>query len=128
MTRGRKGYLKGLGELEAAVMNVLWATPEPLSVRGLLDHMSERKQPAYTTILTVVTHLYEKGWVVRDKQGRGYLYRPTRTREEATSRALRDILDASTDSAAVLLHLAKTVSASESEALRRGLSGSDASS
>lgn len=126
MTRGKKGHIKGLGALEADVMDVLWEHPEPQSVREILDRISAADQAwAYTTILTVMTHLFEKGWVDRDKQGLRFLYWPTRSRAEATSQALRAILDASTDSAAVLLHLAKHVSASESAALRRGLAGGD---
>ena len=78
---------------------------------------------AYTTILTVVTHLFDKGWVSREKKSRAYFYRPSRSREEATSRALRELLDSSSDSAAVLLHFAKTMTDAENEALRRGLSG-----
>ncbi|MFH5228171.1 BlaI/MecI/CopY family transcriptional regulator [Antrihabitans spumae] len=128
MTRGKKGHIKGLGALEADVMDILWRCAEPQSVRDILDSLTHRNQTfAYTTVLTVMTHLYEKGWVLRDKHGRGFLYRPSRSREEATSRALREILDASADSAAVLLHLARNVSATESEAIRLGLSSGDSS-
>lgn len=112
--------MKGLGGLEAEVMDILWSSAEPLSVHDLLDTLSERKQLAYTTILTVVTHLHEKGWVEREKRSRAYFYFPVRSREEATSQALRELLDSSNDSAAVLLHFAGTVSETEQEALRRG--------
>lgn len=113
--------MKKLGGLEAEVMDCLWASPEPMSVHELLDQLDERKQYAYTTILTVVTHLHEKGWVEREKRSRAYYYRPVQSREEATSQALRELLDSSADSAAVLLHFARTVSDSEHEALRKGL-------
>ncbi|QBJ96345.1 BlaI/MecI/CopY family transcriptional regulator [Rhodococcus sp. ABRD24] len=112
--------MKGLGGLEAEVMDVLWSATEPMSVHDLLATLSERKQFAYTTILTVVTHLHEKGWVDREKRSRAYFYRPARTREEATSQALRELLDSSNDSAAVLLHFARTISDAEREALQRG--------
>lgn len=113
--------MKGLGGLEAEVMDILWTSAEPMSVHDLLDTLNERKQLAYTTILTVVTHLHEKGWVEREKRSRAYYYYPARTREEATSQALRQLLDSSSDSAAVLLHFARTVSETEQEALRKGL-------
>lgn len=113
--------MQGLGGLEAEVMNVLWASSTPLSVHDLVDTLNERKQFAYTTILTVVTHLHDKGWVEREKRSRAYYYRPVHTREEATSLALRELLDTSADPAAVLLHFAGTVSESEHEALRKGL-------
>lgn len=113
--------MKGLGDLEAEVMDILWASPDPLSVHDLVAAFSERKPLAYTTILTVVTHLHEKGWVEREKRSRAYFYFPKQSREEATSQALRELLDASNDSAAVLLHFAQTVSETEQAALRKGL-------
>ncbi|AII11210.1 BlaI/MecI/CopY family transcriptional regulator [Rhodococcus opacus] len=114
--------MKRLGGLEAEVMDILWSSDEPMSVHDLLDTLNERKQHAYTTILTVVTHLHDKEWVQREKRSRAFYYFPVRTREEATSQALRALLDSSSDSAAVLLHFARTVSDSELDALRRGLS------
>lgn len=114
------GAMQGLGGLEAEVMNELWSTEEPLSVHDLVERLSDRKQFAYTTILTVVTHLHEKGWVLREKRSRAYFYSPSRTREEATSQALRALLDSSADPGAVLLHFAKTVTDPEFDALRRG--------
>lgn len=115
--------MKGLGALESQVMAVLWEHPDALSVHDLVDRLDDgRRTPAYTTVLTVVTHLWEKNWVQREKIGRSYRYRPTRTRAEATTDLLREILDASPDSPAVLLHLARTASAREVDALRRGLS------
>ncbi|WP_043737081.1 MULTISPECIES: BlaI/MecI/CopY family transcriptional regulator [Nocardia] len=111
--------MKGLGTLEARVMDVLWETTEALSVRDILQRLPGSY--AYTTILTVLTHLYDKQWVVRIMHRRAYLYRPAQTRAEATAQALREIIDASNDPEAVLLHLAKTVTETESAAFRRGL-------
>ena len=112
--------MKRLGDLEAEVMNVLWQCDRPQSVHDLRELMADRN-PAYTTILTVVTHLHEKGWVERTKQSRAYLYSPVQSRAEATSQALREILDTSTDSSAVLMHFAKTVTDDELDALRGNL-------
>ncbi|MFE6860094.1 BlaI/MecI/CopY family transcriptional regulator [Nocardia sp. NPDC057668] len=116
--------MKGLGALESQVMAVLWESADALSVHDLVAGLgTDERVPAYTTVLTVVTHLWEKGWVRREKVGRSYRYRPSRTRAEATTDLLREILDESPDAPAVLLHLARTASAREVEALRRGLSG-----
>ncbi|MBL1073858.1 BlaI/MecI/CopY family transcriptional regulator [Nocardia sp. 2] len=118
--------MRRLGALESRAMAVLWESPEPLSVHDLVDRLgTAQRVPAYTTVLTVVTHLWEKGWVRREKVSRSYVYRPSRTRAEATTDLLREILDASPDAPAVLLHLARTASAREVEALREGLSGGE---
>ncbi|MGX1806802.1 BlaI/MecI/CopY family transcriptional regulator [Nocardia sp. NPDC055321] len=118
--------MKGLGALEKQAMGVLWESADALTVHDLVAGLSAGERvPAYTTVLTVVTHLWEKGWVVREKVGRSYRYRPRRTRAEATTDLLREILDDSPDAPAVLLHLARTASAREMEALRQGLSGGE---
>ena len=113
--------MTGLGELEAAVMQVLWDSPEPRSVRDVLDTLNEQRSLAYTTILTVLDNLHRKDWVARDKVSRAFLYRAVETRDQATARALREILDGAGDTEAVLLHFARTVSPGQSLALRQAL-------
>lgn len=112
--------MKRLGSLESDVMDVLWDAPRPMSVHDLVDALSDREL-AYTTILTVVTNLFNKDFVTRAKVSRAYQYSPVETREEATSRTLREILDTSSDPAAVLMHFAQTVSPEERAALRDGI-------
>lgn len=109
--------MKDLGELEAEVMARLWAAPEPASVRDLVELLAQTRKLAYTTVLTVVTHLHEKGWVDREKRGRAFYYRPSRTRAEATSRAMRELLDDSSDVGEVLAHFATTLTPDEYDAL-----------
>jgi predicted transcriptional regulator len=75
------GSRKSLGELEAAALSALWSSTEPLSVRGVLDRIQRRPALAYTTVLTVLDRLYEKGLVAREKQGKAFLYRPRVSRE-----------------------------------------------
>jgi predicted transcriptional regulator len=113
--------MTGLGQLEAAVMQVLWESTEPRSVRDVLDSLNEERSLAYTTILTVLDNLHRKHWVAREKVSRSFLYRAVETRDQATARALREILDGAGDPEAVLLHFAKTVSPGESSALRQAL-------
>lgn len=113
--------MTGLGSLERAVMDVLWSAGAAMSVHDLVEELHDR-EPAYTTVLTVVTNLHKKGFVGREKVSRAYRYFPMQTREEATSRTLRQVLDASGDSAAVLMHFAQTVTPAEREVLTEYLS------
>ena len=113
--------MKRLGGLESEVMDLLWDADEPQSVRDLVDRFECGAPKAYTTILTVVTHLHEKGWVQREKRSRAYIYSPSRSRDEAASLAMRELLDNSNDSVSALLHFAQNVSDDEYEALRRAL-------
>ena len=111
--------MRGLGELEAAVMDVLWRLPGPLRVRDVLEQLAPHRKLAYTTVMTVLDNLHRKGWVQREMDGRAYRYLPCASREEVTARALRDLLDSSGDVEAVLLHFARSVS--ERVAQHRGL-------
>lgn len=112
--------MQGLGQLEAAVMEVLWAADGPLPVRGVLEAMSERSL-AYTTIMTVLDNLHRKGFVERVKHGRAYHYQPALTRGQAWAVAMQDLLHEAGDAEAVLLHFASTVTDGESEVLRAAL-------
>jgi predicted transcriptional regulator len=111
--------MHGLGELESAVMDVLWGAPEPLKVRDVLDRLGRRL--AYTTVMTVLDNLHRKHHVVREQHGRAYYYQPALSREEVAARAVRDVLDSSGDPSAVLLHFVASASDEESDLLRQAL-------
>ncbi|QGK70231.1 BlaI/MecI/CopY family transcriptional regulator [Allosaccharopolyspora coralli] len=113
--------MQGLGDLEGAVMDVLWRAYGPMSVREVLSELNTTRDLAYTTVMTVMDNLHRKGWVEREMHNRAYQYTPAEGREEAAARTLRELLDASGSPQAVLLHFAKSVSEDESAALRRGL-------
>ena len=113
--------MRRLGDLEAAVMEVLWSATEPATVRRVLGELGRDPEPAYTTIMTVLDNLHRKGWVQRELDGKAYLYQPALSREEAAARALREVLDSSGDPEAVLMHFATSVSDREVEVLRSGL-------
>ena len=110
-----------LGALESDVMHRLWEAEEKLSVHDLVATFGESRKLAYTTVLTVVTHLYEKGWVIREKRRRAYFYEPTRDRAAAVTAALRKLLVAGGDPLGTLQYFASTLTGDEYAALARGL-------
>lgn len=77
----RPGAERGgvLGPLESQVMDILWDSGEPMTVREVLDRANRdrREQLAYTTVMTVMSRLAEKGILRRRREGRGYAYEPT---------------------------------------------------
>ena len=113
--------MRGLGSLEATVMGVLWATEAQLSVRGVMERLVTPRPLAYTTVMTILDNLHTKRFVEREREGRGYVYRPSMTREEAATDAIRQVLAETGDSAAALLHFARTTTDGESLVLREGL-------
>jgi BlaI family transcriptional regulator, penicillinase repressor len=49
---------------------------------------------AYTTIMTIMSRLVEKGWLTAEKRGRAYLYRATHSRQEAEAEAAGKVIRA----------------------------------
>jgi predicted transcriptional regulator len=73
-------------------MDVLWAAGEPLSVRSVLEALNDHRRPvlAYTTVMTVMARLAEKGILQREPAGRGYVYEATVADEAGI--AVREVL------------------------------------
>ncbi|MDP9823271.1 BlaI/MecI/CopY family transcriptional regulator [Nocardioides massiliensis] len=90
--------------MEAAVMQCVWATPEPQSVRQVQAQISTERSFAYTTVMTVMDNLHSKGLLARVRNGRAYLYSPKQTREEYTASILGDVLADGGDRRGVLMH------------------------
>jgi predicted transcriptional regulator len=77
MAEGSSGG-SALGSLEAEVMAVLWDAGAAVSVRRVVERLnSGREAPlAYTTVMTVLSRLAGKGILVREQQGRSFVYTP----------------------------------------------------
>jgi BlaI family penicillinase repressor len=81
-----------LGDLELEILNVLWARG-PSTVREVLDALPGRPRPAYTTILTMLRLMHDKGYLDRDERGKAHVY-SARLREANVKRGLlRGLLD-----------------------------------
>ncbi len=78
-----------LTPLELEIMNLLW-DHGPATVSELQPRMA--KEPAYTTVMTMLNVLLRKGKVKRVQDGRAYRYRPAVTRQRATGTALEDLV------------------------------------
>jgi predicted transcriptional regulator len=97
--------VRQLGQLEATVMQRLWALERPASVREVLEDVSQRRPLAYTTVMTVLDNLHSKGLVQREKHGKAYVYLPVSSREEHTAQMLQEVLAETEDRTAALMHL-----------------------
>lgn len=74
-----------MGPLELEVMNSVWRRRKA-TVRQVLDDLQQaRRRLAYTTVMTTMTRLTEKGLLLRNKQGRAFVYRPAHTKKGQTS-------------------------------------------
>lgn len=109
-----------LGDLERAVMDVLWDHGRPMVVRDVVRVLAERDL-AYTTVMTVLDRLAKKGFVQRHRDGRAWSYEPADTREGYIAQLMLDALSLTGDREAALTHFAHTVSTPEAEVLSQAL-------
>jgi predicted transcriptional regulator len=88
------------GELESEVLSALWAIGTPATAATVREQING--DPAYTTVLTILSRLFDKGLVTRERAGRGYLYSPVRDEAGHTAAGMRALLEAGGDRAEVL--------------------------
>ena len=88
------------GSLEREVVAALAAAATPLTPGQVRERLGG--DLAYTTVMTVLSRLTEKGLVVRTRAGRGYVYGAVLDAAEITARRMRRLLDTGDDRAAVL--------------------------
>jgi predicted transcriptional regulator len=95
--RGFKPDARGaghvLGELETAIIEVLWRE-SGLTVNQVEEHLQQRRRIAHTTVLTTLDRMHRKGYLTREKQGKAFLYSPRYTREEFEHRLAQEVLGA----------------------------------
>ena len=83
---------KKLTPLETLIMNVLW-DESPAVVRQVQERLKSAKPMAYSTVLTMMRILRDKGFLTSERQGKADLYRPIVTREDAGKRSLGEVVE-----------------------------------
>jgi BlaI family transcriptional regulator, penicillinase repressor len=76
---------------ELQIMKVIWGLGTA-TVKDVCDIMSQTRAVAYTTILTLMGILEEKGALAHTRSGRAFLFRPVLSRRQATRNQMRDVL------------------------------------
>jgi predicted transcriptional regulator len=112
---------RGLGDLEATVMERVWDREDGVTVREVFEELADSRQIAYTTVLSTLDNLHRKGWVRREREGKAYRYWPTMTREERSANLMRAAFDAGGDTEAVLAFFVEQMTAEESAQLKAAL-------
>jgi BlaI family transcriptional regulator, penicillinase repressor len=88
---GPRHSILDLAPLELECMSALWPMGEG-TVRDLHRELSVSRKRAYTTVLTIMDRLAQKGIVTRRKVGRAYLYRANLSADEARLKAVEKIV------------------------------------
>ena len=91
----RPGIRKVLGDLEAEIMELIWARPvdQGTTVRDIFEVLYERRKVAYTTAMNTMTRLAKKNVLRVEKRDQTYVYYPNFTEQEFVSRFVGRILE-----------------------------------
>ena len=106
-----------MGALESEVLAALWSTDDGATPAEVLDMLGE--DLAYTTVMTILTRLWRKGLVERERQGRAYVYRPSISEAELAAARMRAHLEQVADREAALSRFVGSLSRKEERILRR---------
>jgi predicted transcriptional regulator len=86
-----RGIRQVLGELEADVICVLWQQPNQTVVE-VEERLRRKREIAHTTVLTTLDRMHRKGYLLREKQGKAFIYSPRHTREEFERALAHEVL------------------------------------
>lgn len=114
--RPKAGERRAFGELEAQVLAALWAAPGPL-VPGDVQ-AAVGGDLAYTTVMTILVRLHDKGVIEREKVGRAFAYRPVVAESDVVAHQIRRLLDRGHDRSAVLQGLVEGLAPGDEKLLR----------
>lgn len=99
-------------------MTRVWQWNRPVTVREVLEDLQQERSIAYTTVMTVMDNLHQKGWVRREAEGRAYRYTAVSTRAAYSAALMNAAWSTSDNPAAALVAFFGMMSAEQREALR----------
>lgn len=104
------------------MLTVLWSADSPLSPGEVRDRLEAggTADLSYSTVVTILSRLHDKGVLDRGREGRSYRYSPVVADVAGlAARQLNDVLSRQNDRAAVLTRFIADLSDSDEELLRR---------
>ncbi|MGW1160744.1 BlaI/MecI/CopY family transcriptional regulator [Streptomyces sp. NPDC002513] len=99
-------------------MTRVWKWNRPVTVREVLEDLQQERSIAYTTVMTVLDNLHQKGWVRREAEGRAYRYEAVSTRAAYAAALMNDAWSQSDNPAAALVAFFGMMSDEQRQALR----------
>lgn len=111
------------GELENQVIDVLWDASRPLAPGDVHEILRRDRELAYTTVMTILVRLWEKGLVTRARAGRAFEYEPVLSREERAAARMNEVLAAAGDHGLALARFVDALPDDQRDDLRKALRG-----
>src|SRR5215207_4824017 len=78
---------------ELELMKIIWDHERAVTVRDVYEELRARRPVAYTTVMTSLKTLEQKGHLKATQQDRAYLYRPTRPQQQVIKDMVRDFVN-----------------------------------
>lgn len=88
----KDGLVKVLGPLETEIMQLLWEDDRS-TVKKIHRKLAQQRDIAYTTVMTTMSRLSEKGVLHRSREGLAYVYSPAISEEEFVQLVVRQVVD-----------------------------------
>ena len=107
------------GELEGAVMQVVWEQEGWLTPGEVREVLPQGSRLAYTTVMTVLVRLWKKGLLERQLDGKAFAYHAVESREQWTARRMEELLSAVANPSEALTHFVDVLDRVERDQLRR---------
>ena len=111
------------GELE--VLKVFWDRG-PSTVREVMEVLNRDRERAYTSVMSLMNVMTDKGLLRREPQGRAFIYEAAVAREATLGQAVGDLLGRVFEgsASALVAHLLgqSNISDAELDAIRRAIS------
>ncbi len=83
---------KALGELESEIMEIVWQSKNPISVRAVTETLKKKRKIAYTTVMTIMGRLVEKGLLKRTVSDRAYTYKEVYSKDTFITKTAHKII------------------------------------
>jgi predicted transcriptional regulator len=102
---------------ELELMKIVWRHDEPVTVRDVYEELRARRAVAYTTVMTNMKTLEQKGYLRTTLQDRAHLYRPAKPKQQVVGAMVRDFVDRVFNGSArpLVLHLLEDDQLSEAD-------------
>ena len=101
---------------ELEIMKIVWRAGAS-TVRGVYEDLLERRKIAYTTVMTMMNILEQKGYLKKTQKDRAYVYQATRPQKQVIRGMVREFVDRVFNGSAepLLLHLVEDRRLSEND-------------
>src|ERR1044072_1003135 len=78
---------------ELELMKIVWSHADGVSVRDVYEELRQRRSIAYTTVMTSMKTLEQKGYLKATQQDRAFQYRAARPKQQVIKSMVREFVD-----------------------------------